>query len=71
MKATTGFFQEKEGQNSATRLIFVLGSLWTMIMGSFFAIQGTEAPIVLMFMSGSQATFGGIKLGQKIMENKK
>ena len=53
MKATTGFFQEKAGENSATRLIFVIGSIWTMGMCIYFALHGTEPAVILAFFAGS------------------
>lgn len=66
----TGFFQESPGQNSATRLIFVIGSIWAMGMSVYFAFNGTEPATILAFFAGAEGSMAGLKLGQKVMEGK-
>jgi hypothetical protein len=70
MKATIGFFQEKAGENSATRLIFVIGSIWAMGMSVYFAVHGTDPAVILAFFAGTEGSMAGLKLGQKAMEKK-
>lgn len=71
MKGNTGIFQESDGVQSSTRLIFVIGSIWAMAMSTYFAIHGTEPAVILAFFAGTEGSLTGLKLGQKIMENKK
>jgi hypothetical protein len=66
-----GFFQEKEGVNSAARLISIIGSFWSMLLASYFAVFGDFSPAeILAFISGTITVFGAVKLVQKQMEKK-
>jgi hypothetical protein len=63
-----GFLEEGEGQKSATRLIFVIGSLWNMALSTYLAYKGGHAVDVLSVWGGVQAILTGGKLIQKPME---
>ena len=67
-----GFLTEPSGNNSAARLIFVIGSIWTMLLCTYFAIfsEITATALVIMF-SAMETVWIGLKLGQKPMESKK
>ena len=65
-----GFFEEEEGVKSSTRLIFIIGSFWAMLLCSYLAWRGVEWPGILALFSGLAGTLGGIKLGQTSMEKK-
>ena len=66
-----GFLSESTGVSSAARLIFVIGSVWTMLLCSFFAIKGIEPVTLVIVFSSMEAVWIGLKLGQKPMEQKK
>ena len=66
-----GFFEESEGVRSSTRLVFVIGSFWAMILCSYLAIFcGLAWTGILALFSGLVGTLGGIKLGQSGIESK-
>lgn len=67
-----GFLTEPSGTNSAARLIFVIGSIWTMLLCTYFAVftDITSTALVIMF-SAMETVWVGLKLGQKPMEQKK
>jgi len=65
-----GFLEESEGVRSATRLIFVIGSFWAMVLCSYLAINGLVWTAILSLFSGIIGVLGGIKLGQRAMEDK-
>ena len=67
----TGFFEEGPENKSSNRLIFIVGSSWVMCLVSFLAYKGgTDWAGLLAVFSGMIGTLGGLKLGQKAMENK-
>ena len=67
----TGFFHEKQGVRSVSRLIFFIGSLWNMTMSTILILSSDVAPAaVLAFFSGVEGVLVGLKLGQKPMEGK-
>ena len=70
MKTEIGFFQDGTGAKSANRLIFVIGSIFTMGMCIYFAATGNSPAMVLAYLAGSQGSFTAMKLGQKSMETK-
>jgi len=65
-----GFLQEEEGVFSVNRLIFMVGSFWTMALVTYFALTGSSTGEVLAVFAGMQGTLIGLKLGQKAMETK-
>jgi hypothetical protein len=67
-----GFLKESNGTDSAARLIFVIGSIWTMLLCTYFAVFSEIQPTTLVIMfSSMEAVWIGLKLGQKPMEQKK
>ncbi|MCP4337045.1 MAG: hypothetical protein GY679_04340 [Mycoplasma sp.] len=66
------YLKENNGQNSSTRLMFIIGMSWAMITSTLFTYMfswsATEFILVFTTISG---TFIGLKLGQKGIENKK
>ena len=64
-------FREADGGVSTTRLIFVIGSLWNMVLCSYLVLDGVEAGALVATFSAIEGVFVGLKLGQKQMESKK
>ena len=65
------YFQEANGTKSSTRVIFVVGIIWTLVMTTIgFLILKWEVGAGIAFLSASSAIFIGLKLGQKPMEAK-
>lgn len=65
-----GFMEEAPNQKSATRLIFIWGSFWAMMICSYAMYKGMSAgDIVTMFIS-IMGVLSGTKLMQKNMEVK-
>jgi hypothetical protein len=69
MNAT--FFKEANGDDSSSRLIFIVGSIWNMAMSSYMIIKVIDIPVVIAFFTAVEAVFVALKLGQKPMESKK
>ena len=67
----TGFLQESQGNNSSTRVMFVIGLVWAMVFTtvSTFMLKWTPGEVIAVFASLS-GVFVGLKLGQKPMEKK-
>jgi hypothetical protein len=66
-----GYLQEPNGSNSAARLIFVIGSIWTMLVCSFLVWKEIEPLTLIAVFSAMEGVWIGLKLGQKPMEQKK
>jgi len=66
-----GFLDEPAAGRSTARLIFVIGSVWAMVLTSYLALTGTEPGILIAVFGSLQGTYIGLKLGQKPMEQKK
>ena len=67
-----GFLKEDNGVSSTTRLIFAIGSIWTMLLCTYFAVFADITPTALVIMfSAMETVWVGLKLGQKPMEQKK
>lgn len=66
-----GYTETTPGNKSATRLIFLIGSLWNMVMSSYLVFTKVDPAMCLAFFSGIQAVLIGLKLGQKPLENAK
>jgi hypothetical protein len=66
-----GFLSESDGGKSSARLIFVIGSVWTMGVTTYLATKGVDVPVLIAFFSAVEGVWIGLKLGQKPMENKK
>ena len=71
MDKKSGFFKEEGGSFSSARLIFAIGSVWTMALCSYLAFNGAEPGALVATFSALQGVFVGLKLGQKPMEAKK
>ena len=65
------YLKENNGQNSSTRLMFIIGLSWAMISSSIFTymFEWSAAEFILVFTTIS-GTFIGMKLGAKGIENK-
>ena len=71
MATTIGLFESYPGNTSSTRVMFVIGLAWSMLMttlGLFLLKWGSGEAIA--FLTATSAIFVGLKLGQKPMENK-
>ena len=72
MEDKQGYLKEENGQRSSMRLIFIIGSLWSMAFTTFLALGDKVEPGILVAVFGSlQGTYIAMKLGQKPMETKK
>jgi len=66
-----GYLTEDNGERSGTRLIFIVGSFWNMLLCSYLVIFGDMQPTILIAVYGTiQGVLIGLKLGQKPMEQK-
>jgi hypothetical protein len=66
-----GFLTEATGGFSSNRLIFMIGSIWTMTTTTLLIFMKVEIPVVIAYFSAQEAVWVGLKLGQKPMEQKK
>ena len=64
------FLREATGGFSSARLIFIIGSIWTMGITTYLAMQDIEIPVLIAFFSAVEGVWVGLKLGQKPMEQK-
>ena len=66
-----GFLKENNGQRSSTRVMFVIGMIWAMVMSTVmtFLMDWTAGEFIAVF-SAQSGVFVGLKLGQKPMESK-
>lgn len=64
------FFEDSLGRLSSSRLIFIIGSAWNLLISSYLLISGKEPTSVLAFFSGVQGVLSGTKLVQKNIEHK-
>lgn len=66
-----GFFEESEGQKSATRLVFIIGTFWAMALCTAVYFVSKPNPMELAGAFGTLiAALGGIKVIQKPFEGK-
>jgi len=67
-----GYLKEENGRSSSTRLMFFIGSAWTMLICSYLVVikDITPASLIATF-TAMQGVWIGLKLGQKPMEQKK
>jgi len=66
-----GYLKEDNGRDSSTRLIFIIGSFWVMLMCSYLVVFTEITPGALVATYGSlEGVLIGLKLGQKPMEQK-
>lgn len=65
------FFREDNGQMSTQRLIFVIGSLFAMVIGTVVWFMTKDWMATTGTVSGIAAVFGGGKVIQKSLEQKK
>jgi hypothetical protein len=67
-----GFFEESEGVRSASRLIMILGCLWTMGAGTVMVLHKIDPVQITFFIGGCVAVFMGGKVANSALtENKK
>ena len=65
------FFEEDNGRFSSMRLVFIIGTAWSMFMTTYLVIGSEADPTTaLAFFSAVEGVFAGFKLGQKPMEIK-
>lgn len=66
------FAKDELGRDSSTRLIFIIGSLWAMLMttGMAFYLKSPVGELVA-FYGAIQGILVGLKLGQKNIEKPK
>lgn len=65
------FFQEANGTKSSTRVVFVIGIIWSIVMTTIgFILLKWAVGEGVAFFTASSAVFIGLKLGQKPMEAK-
>ena len=62
------FFKEDNGQMSTQRLIFVIGSLFAMILGSIVWFMTKDWMAATGTVAGIAAVFGGGNVIQKSLE---
>lgn len=65
-----GFLNEGNRQKSITRIVFLIGSVWSMVFTTYLAFMGVEPGILIAVFGSFQGTYIGLKLGQKPMEKK-
>lgn len=65
-----GFLKEASGGHSSARLIFIIGSIWTMLITSYLAIKDVDIPVLIAFFTAVEGVWVALKLGQKPMEQK-
>jgi hypothetical protein len=65
------YFQEANGTKSSTRVVFVIGIMWSIMFTSLgaFILKWSPGECIAVFTATS-AVFVGLKLGQKPMEAK-
>jgi len=66
-----GFLRETSGGYSSNRLIFIIGSIWTMAITTFLVTSEVDTTTVIAFFAAVEGVWVGLKLGQKQMEQKK
>ena len=66
------FVEEDNGRLSSIRLVFLVGTAWSMFMTSYLIMkQATDPTIALAFFSATEGVFAAFKVGQKPMETSK
>jgi hypothetical protein len=68
---SVGMFETAPGNTSSTRVMFVVGLSWSMLLTSLgaFILKWTPGEIIAVF-SALSGVFVALKLVQKPMENK-
>lgn len=62
MADKTGFLEESPGVKSSTRLIFVIGSIITLLIAGYMCYMRSGSPIEIgTFLTMGIAAFGGAK----------
>lgn len=57
----TGFLEEAPGVKSSTRLVFIIGSIATIILAGYMCYKGNSPVDIGIFMGAGIAAFGGAK----------
>lgn len=70
MNDKKGYLKEDNGMKSSMRLIFIVGSLWSMAFTTMLALSGMDSGILIAVFGSMQGTYIAMKLGQKPMEQK-
>ena len=66
----TGFFEEAPGCYSATRLVFIVGALWSMTLVSYMALAGgTDAVTLAAMFAALMTPLGAVKVIQRAQES--
>ena len=71
MSRLTELIEEDNGRLSSMRLIFIIGTIWNMVITSIFLMAGHSATEAIVFFSAVEGVFAGTKLAQKPMEKGK
>ena len=67
----TGFFEEAPGEKSATRLVFVVGSIWAMLITSYVVVVAhSDLMAVAGMFAALFAPVAALKVVQKPFESK-
>ena len=57
----TGYTEESPGVKSSTRLVFIIGSIATIIIAGYMCYKGNSPVDIGIFVGASIAAFGGAK----------
>jgi hypothetical protein len=57
------FLEGTDGGKSSTRLIFVVGSVWNMVLCSYLVFDGIEAGALVATFSAIEGVFVGSEAG--------
>ena len=61
MDEKTGFLEESPRVKSITRLLTLIGILWTLTMGTWYVYKDTNPLEIAGFVSSMVVVFGGFK----------
>ena len=67
----TGFFEEKPGVKSSTRFIYIIGMLWVLGVGGWFAYKNVAPMEIAAFVGSCVVTMGGLKIANGAMNENK
>ena len=70
MNKLMSFFEESPGSLSSNRLIFIVGSFYSMLMGAWIFYETKDFASSLAFVTSVSGVYAGSKLIQKNTESK-
>ena len=71
MARFTELIEDDNGRLSSMRLMFVIGTLWNIMLTSFLLVKGNSVTEAIAFFSAVEGVFAGFKLAQKPIETSK